>query len=110
MVKKFKNGNVRIFSPYFMRDYYSVDCLRGNIDRLYNEFITMQDLYFNQINGYMYLVDFNRGRVYDCTYLLGPGNPLPALDNELKKASYLTLHPLTVRESKSLMQDLERGF
>lgn len=96
-IVKYKNGNIVIY-PY--SDYHK------DIDSYYDD-ITMHDLYFNQINGYMYLVDFNTGNVYDFSqcYI----NILQYLDNELSNGK-IKLYPLSKKEAKSLLQDLNNGY
>ena len=99
-VKKFKNGNVRIYSDN--GEYYK------GIDDLYNHEITMNDLYFNQINGYMYLIDFNTNNVYDFSqcYI----NILEYLENMMKGKKFINLYPLPKKEAKSILSDLEGEY
>jgi hypothetical protein len=106
-IQKFSNGNINLKAD--VKEF-------TNIDAFY-ESMTNNDLYFNQINGYMYLVDFNTSHVYDFSdcYI----NILAHLENLLyqgydfktnPKTKTLKLYPLTKKESKSLLQDLENGF
>ena len=69
----------------------------------------MSDLYLNQINGYMYIVDYNRILVYEIrSYFLH--NPLKYILDELEEHGKMYLYPLTRKESLSLLQDLENGY
>jgi len=106
-IKKFKNGKIR-----FMLE--TSDLNNGEVDEnVYHDDMFFKDLYINQINGYQYIVDFNTGRVYELgSYLLQ--NPLMFLLDEFKEARearhYFYLYPLSKRESKSLLKDLENGY
>lgn len=107
-IKKFKNGNVNLKlekSDFF---YYDSKEHKIDIDTLYNNEITMHDLYFNQINGYMYLVDFNKQLIYE--YSNGYYNVLVELRKELLKGDTIKLIPLSKKESKQLFIDIENGY
>lgn len=67
LIKKFKNGNLNLKLEKSDIFYYSNnEWIEGiDIDKIYNDEITMQDLYFNSINGYMYLVDYSKNVMYD---------------------------------------------
>lgn len=96
-IKKFKNGNINInISGY------------DDIDNFYNEVITMNDLYFQQVNGYMYLFDFNTCNAYDFSdcYI----NILLFLKEKLDNKKTLKLYPVTKKEYDSLEEDLNNGF
>lgn len=99
MIKKFKNGNINI-----KRSLNNCQ----TIDDFYNNELTMCDLYFNQINGYMYLIDFNTNKIYDFSncYI----NILKYLETLLESGKILKLYPLSNKESKQLFIDLENGF
>lgn len=99
-IVKFKNGNITI---YMYDTFYHND-----IDSYYNNEITMCDLYFNQVNGYMYLIDFNTSKVYDFSHVYI--NILQFLDNELKTHGKIKLYPLSKKEAKSILQDLDNGY
>ena len=113
-IVKFKNGNIKIYmyDTFFYND----------IDLYYNHEITMNDLYFNQINGYMYLVDYNTQTVYEYMQLGGQKkhntiyslcnvqNPLKELIDGLTEHKKIYLFPLTKKLSKSLLQDMENGY
>jgi len=110
MIKKFKNGNVTITSPYFSpknRNLYT-----DEIDSFYDNEIVMNDLYLNKINGYMYLVDFNKGYVldFDQRYFTSGYNFLLQIDSYLKENKKLKLYACNKKESRSLLQDLENGY
>lgn len=99
MIKKFKNGNITI---RFDKDY-------TNIDEFYGRDMFWNDLYINQINGYEYLVDFNTQLVYELGSCLMQ-NPLKEIEDIVKEQGSMKLHPLSKKDSKSLLQDLENGF
>ncbi len=107
-IKKFKNGKIKMS---IQRDYDIND--DGSInENVYHDDMFMSDLSFNQINGYMYLIDQNTQNVYD---LQNHGysimmNTLVQLLDELEKIGVIYFYPLTKKESKSLLQDLENGF
>ena len=104
-INKFKNGNINIKLD-------SNDIINMvDYDTLYNE-MTMSDLYFNHVNGDMYLIDFNTCRVYDMFNLLGyHSNILTAFFNyiENNKGS-VKLYPTSKKEGKDILQDLENGY
>ena len=107
MVRKFKNGNITIRSPYHMsKNSVNYELYAKNIDNLYDREIIMKDLYFNQINGYMYLVDYNTQRVYDFSECCN--NILYHLDNLFRTTKKIKLYPLSKKESKSLLEDRKR--
>lgn len=108
MIKKFKNGNIRIKSFYFGNDI-NTELYKDNIDSFYNNEITQNDLYLQQINGYSYFVDFNTQRVYNHA-LNDYENLLVQLDDYLKKNKYLNLYSFSKKECKSLLEDLENGY
>lgn len=108
IINKFKNGNINIRMEASDGFYYGDNL---TYDGLYNE-LTMSDLYFNQVNGYMYLTDFNTGRVYDMFNLLGyHSNILTAFFNyiENNKGS-VKLHPMSKKAGNEILQDLENGY
>ena len=104
-IKKFKNGKIKMS---VQRDYDIND--DGSInENVYHDDMFMADLSLNQINGYMYITDFNTQLVYELgSYLMQ--NPLKFLLEEMEEKSVLYFYPLTKKESKSLLQDLENGF
>jgi len=107
-IKKFKNGKIKMS---IQRDYDINDDSSIN-ENVYHDDMFMSDLSFNQINGYMYLVDQNTQLVYDLQnhgYSI-MNNALIQLLNELEKTNVIYFYPLTKKESKSLLQDLENGF
>ena len=113
-IKKFNNGNINLklekndFFNY--NDGIEVDALL-DIDALYNNELSMDDLGFNQINGYMYLVDFNTSLVYDFSDCFI--NILKYLEMKLiegyKINTCLKLYSLSKEECKSLLQELENS-
>lgn len=103
-ITKFKNGKIKLELESSDFDY------QGNVrEEVYHDDMFMCDLYIEQINGYQYIVDTNTQRVYELgSYLLQ--NPLKYLLDELKEHGKMYLYPLSKRESKSLLQDLENGY
>lgn len=109
-ITKFKNGKIKLeLEPSDFDD-------QGNVrEEVYHNDMFMYDLFIEQINGYQYIVDANTQRVYELgsylallVYLLQ--NPLEYLLDELKEHGKMYLYPLSKRESKSLLQDLENGY
>ena len=120
-LNKFKNGNINMKLEKSDKFYHSRnnnisydDAIKQNIntvniDDIYNV-ITMNDLYFDQIDGYMYLIDYNTRLIYDFSscyinilvYLKG------ILINKYNKNEILKLTPLNKKECKELFQDLEK--
>ena len=64
----------------------------------------IEDLYVNQINGYLYIVDFNKRLVYDL-----PRGYLNFLKELLNKGK-IKLIPYEKRISEELLNDLENGY
>lgn len=108
-IKKFKNGKL----AFRVDKNYSIT-KDGELDEnYYHDGMFMNDLSLNQINGYIYLVDFNTQTVYEIgSYLVQ--NPLKYLLDTIlehhKAGKVFYLHPLSKKESKSLLQDLENGY
>lgn len=104
MIKKFKNGKI-LLKPD------KIDILDdGSIDEnFYHDDMCFSDLYINQINGYMYIVDFNTSLVYELgSYLLQ--NPLKYILDELEEHGKMYLYPLNKHQSLDLLQDLQNGY
>lgn len=107
-IRKFKNGKIafRVDASYSIKN--------GELDEnYYHDGMFMNDLYLNQINGYMYLVDYNTQLVYELgSYLMQ--NPLKylldSIMEEHKKGKAFYLYPLTKRYSRELLEDLENGY
>ena len=99
-VTKFKNGKMVLYPN---KEY--------DIDTYYNDTMFWRDLYFNQINGYMYLTDYNQSNIYDMqNYGYYPTmNILQWLESKLKMGK-ITFYPLSKKEAKSLFEDLENGY
>jgi hypothetical protein len=103
MIKKFKNGNIKMKvekNSYYIEQDGSIN------ERFVHDEMFMADLYFNQINGYMYLTDMNTQRVYDMSRIWN----LNTFLDELKECEIMKLYPLSKKESKSLLQDMENGY
>lgn len=99
MIKKFKNGKVVLSK------------LKKEIidESFYHDDMFWKDLYIQQINGYLYLVDFNTSLVYNMgSYLLQ--NPLKYLIDSINSDGKITFYPLPKKVSNSLLQDLENGY
>ena len=108
IIKKFKNGKIKFQLEKSDLFYYADG--NGGIDiyKLYDNEITMSDLYIQQINGYQYIVDFNTNIVYELgSYLMQ--NPLKFIADELSEGA-VYLHPLTKKTSLDLLEDLENGY
>ncbi len=104
-IKKFKNGKIKMQVPK-NSIYYNEN---GVDENFYHNEMFMSDLYFNQINGYMYLIDFNKSIAYEIgSYLLQ--NPIKYILEELTNKKVLYLYPLTKKYSRSLLMDLENGY
>lgn len=104
-IKKFKNGKIKV-SMDKQYDILSNGAINENV---YHNDMFFSDLYINQINGYSYLVDFNTSLVYEIgSYLLQ--NPLKYIFDELLEKGKIYFYPLSRKESKSLMEDLENGY
>ena len=104
-IKKFKNGKIKMTVK---KDY---DILPdGSInENVYHDDMFMSDLSINQINGYQYIVDFNTSTCYEMgSYLVQ--NPLKEILETLQENKKIYLYPLSKKESKSLLQDLENGY
>jgi len=103
-IKKFKNGKIKI-----ALDYMDEGTTAQEIEGVYHDDMFMSDLSLNQINGYQYLVDYNTQTVYELgSYLMQ--NPLKYILDELLEKSKIYFYPLSKKESKSLLQDLENGY
>lgn len=103
MIKKFKNGKI-LLKP--CKNDFESGVLNENF---YHDEMFMSDLYINQINGYQYIVDFNTLLVYEIGSCLLQ-NPLKFILETLEANKKMYLYPLSKKESKSLLEDLENGF
>lgn len=94
MIRKFKNGNI-VLKMDNQKEF--------DIDLFYNEDMFWEDLYFNQIEGYMYLVDYNKTLVYDFgdCYM----NILLYLKERLERGT-VRLYPLPKKQGELLLQEL----
>lgn len=92
-IKKFKNGNINMT---FEGD---------DIDAFYNDEMFWDDLYFENIEGYMYLIDYNTQNVYDFSdcYM----NILDYLKDELlKQNNKLKLYPMEKKFARSVFEKI----
>lgn len=103
IIKKFKNGKLKL--EYEKGDISGIGSIFENV---YYDDMFMNDLYINQINGYQYLIDFNKSIVYDLRDYTH--NPLYTLLNDIQKFKKVYYYPLNKKECKSLLQDLENGY
>lgn len=110
MIKKFNNGKIYLDIKEDLKNgYYTV----GNglekdikeLEKFVHDDMFMDDLYINQINGYLYIVDNNTQLVYDM-----PHAHYQMFLESLGKGQKIVLEPYGKRASKSLLQDLENGF
>ena len=103
MIKKFKNGNIVLDIREDIKKGYYEKTIEG-IENFYHHDMCMEDLYINQINGYLYIVDFNKRLVYDL-----PRGYLNILEEILNKGK-IKLIPYGKKISKELINDLENGY
>ena len=103
MIKKFKNGNIVLDIREDIKKGYYEKTIDG-IEKFCHNEMYMEDLYVNQINGYLYIVDFNKRLVYDL-----PRGYLNFLKELLNKGK-IKLIPYGKRISKELINDLENGY
>ena len=108
IIKKFKNGKIKLVIETYDKIYYG-DGVEVNSEDIYPDCMEMDDLSINQINGYQYIVDYNTQTVYELHYYLQQ-NPIKWLLKTLNNNNVLYLHPLSKKESKVLMQNLENGY
>lgn len=103
-IKKFKNGKIKVTLQK------SYDLENGEVnENVYHDDMFMADLSINQINGYQYLVDYNTQLVYELgSYLMQ--NPLKWILDTLFEFSRMYFIPLSKKESKSLLEDLENDY
>ena len=105
MIKKFKNGNIVLdIRDDIKNDYYKKTI--ESIENFYHNDMCMEDLYINQINGYLYIVDFNKRLVYD----LPGGYLFKDFLEELLEKGKIKLIPYGKKISKELLHDLEKGY
>ena len=117
IIKKFKSGTLNLkleksdFFYYGTRNPHEshLQNININIDNLYDGEITMNDLCFNSINGYMYLMDYNKGLMYDFSscYINILLYIKELLLNGYKNNQIIKLYPISKKESKQLFIDLE---
>ena len=105
MIKKFKNGNIVLDVREDIKKGYYEKTIES-IENFYHHDMFMEDLYINQINGYLYIVDFNTRLVYD----LPSGYTFKDFLKELLNKGKIKLIPYGKRISKELLNDLENGY
>ena len=105
MIKKFKNGNIVLDIRDDIKKGYYEKTIESLENFYYNDMI-MENLYINQINGYLYIVDYNTGLVYD----LPGGYLFKDFLEELLEKGKIKLIPYGKKISKELLNDLENGY
>ena len=105
MIKKFKNGNIVLDIRDDIKNGYYEKTIESLENFYYNDMI-MENLYINQINGYLYIVDYNTGLVYD----LPGGYMFKDFLEELLNKGKIKLIPYGKKMSKELLNDLENGY
>lgn len=105
-IRKFNNGKIKL---QVMKNSFYRNPDKSIHENFYHDEMFMADLCLNQINGYMYMVDFNKSLVYEVgSYLMQ--NPLKELLETLESGKPLYLFPCSKKHSGSLLQDLENGY
>lgn len=105
MIKKFKNGNIVLDIREDIKNGYYEKTIESIENFYYNE-MCMETLYINQINGYLYIIDYNTRLVYD----LPSGYMFEDFLKELLNKGKIKLIPYGKRISKELLNDLENGY
>ena len=105
MIKKFKNGNIVLDVREDIKKGYYEKTIES-IENFYHHDMFMEDLYINQINGYLYIIDYNTRLVYD----LPSGYTFKDFLKELLNKGKIKLIPYGKRISKELLNDLENGY
>lgn len=97
-IKRFKNGKIKIeikidkrFSKSSKKEFTNIDDIK--------QALSMDNITFNRINGYNYLVDENNQKVYEGENI-----------SKLLKNNKIYFYPLSKKLSKSLLQDLSNGY
>jgi len=98
MIKKFKNGKVML------------QCKKSELDESFcHDEMFWSDLYINQINGYLYIIDHNTQLVYELgSYFMQ--DPIKYILETIESEGKMYLYPLSKKESLSLLEDLENGY
>ena len=105
MIKKFKNGNIVLDIREDIKNGYFEKTIESLENFYYNDMI-MENLYINQINGYLYIVDYNTGLVYN----LPGGYMFKDFLEKLLTKGKIKLIPYGKKISKELLHDLENGY
>ena len=108
IIKKFKNGKIKLELETNDKCFYYGDELEVNFDVIYG-CMQMADLYIIQIDGYQCLVDYNTQKGYELESYFTQ-NPLQWFLNTLNENNKIYLHPLSKKQSKDLIQDIEKGY
>ena len=111
-IKKFRNGKIKLTVEPKHDIEYKINTKEFDTkisESVYHNDMFFADLYINQINGYQYITNHNTQRVYELgSYLMQ--NPLKWLLDELAEKRTIYFYPLSRKQSKSLLQDLENGY
>ena len=105
MIKKFKNGNIVLDVREDIKKGYYEKTIESIVN-FYHHDMCMEDLYINQFNGYLYIIDYNTRLVYD----LPSGYMFKDFLKELLNKGKIKLIPYRRRISKELLNDLESGY
>lgn len=110
-ITKLKNGNIELrldkeHGWYFDRE--------GKLtEEYYHDVMTMEDLYINQVLGYLYLIDFNTRRVYPMEFNYGTeslGKLLDLIQREYERVGVYTMEPCTKEMAEEVLHDLENDY
>ena len=101
MIRKFKNGKVKLSVP--KNDWYYRNDDKSIKEEFYFEEMFYSNLYIEEIQGNFFIVDYETRNVYDYfqSYLLQ--NPLRYLLDELAEKNTVYLYPMP--EGKRLFEN-----
>lgn len=115
IINRLKSGviNMKLENSDFFYYGDKIKFIDLDIDNIYRNEFTLNGLYFNQINGYHYLVDVTTNKVYDFSDWYGT-DILVALKTILTTSynnkRFVKLYPLSSKESKSILQEMGNGL
>ena len=107
MLKEFKNGNLVVDVRRDIKEgYFDINDTEW-IDQFYYHELTMEDYYFYDIEGSMYLVNYRTENIYDFSNCCI--NVLIFLKEQLEEGNYkCKLYPMDRKTTKELFKALER--
>ena len=105
MIKKFKNGNIVLDVREDIKNGYFEKTIES-IENFYHNDMYMEDLYINEINGCLYMIDYNTRLVYDLFGIYIFEDFLKELLNKGK----IKLIPYGKRTSEELLNDIENAY